>query len=139
MTTPAVGDRVRIERDETRYPSRGTWPELRGRVGTVVEINEDRKRPQLTEYGVSFGPTRCRPDGSLHGDDVVTWFKLYEITALAPVRHAEAPRALPGVKTPGRYELDIRNRQRGRGMLHLCAGDTHHVILEIEAENNCHE
>lgn len=47
-----VGDRVRIERDETRHPSRGTWPWFRGKTGTVVEINRDRKRPHLTEYGV---------------------------------------------------------------------------------------
>jgi hypothetical protein len=80
---PAVGDRVRIERDETRYPSRGTWPQFRGRTGTVIEVNEDRKRPHLTEYGVVFGATRKRPDGSLHGDDVTTWFKAHETSATA--------------------------------------------------------
>ncbi len=57
-----VGDRVRIERDETRYPSKGTWPRFRGRVGTVVEINADRQRPHLTEYGVAFGKVWPRPD-----------------------------------------------------------------------------
>jgi len=36
---PRVGDRVRIERDETRYPPRGTWPRFRGRRGTVVATN----------------------------------------------------------------------------------------------------
>lgn len=79
---PHVGDRVRIERDEDTYPSKGTWPQFRGRTGTVVQINTD-------EYGVDFGTTRRRPDGSLHGDDVVTWFKVYEMTpALAAVRRA---------------------------------------------------
>jgi ribosomal protein L21E len=34
-----VGDRVKIQRDETRYPSKGTWPQFRGKTGTVVEIN----------------------------------------------------------------------------------------------------
>lgn len=29
-----IGDRVRIERNETRYPSKGTWPQFRGRTGT---------------------------------------------------------------------------------------------------------
>jgi hypothetical protein len=82
----AVGDRVRIERDEARYSSKGSWPQFRGKTGTVVEINEDRKRPHLTEYGVSFGKTRRRPDGSLHGDDATTWFKRYELAALASQR-----------------------------------------------------
>jgi hypothetical protein len=92
-----IGDRVRIERDETLYPSKGTWPTFRGRVGTVVEINRDGKRPHLTEFGVSFGgKLRRRPDGSLHGNNVVTWFKGYELSplksggaALAAVRHAD--------------------------------------------------
>jgi ribosomal protein L21E len=49
-----IGDRVRIERDETRYPSKGTWPRFRGKTGTVVEIN-------LGEYGVAIG-VRCDSD-----------------------------------------------------------------------------
>jgi hypothetical protein len=89
----AVGTRIRVERDETRYPSRGTWPQFRGKTGTVVEINRDRKRPHLTEYGVSFGKTRTRPDGSLHGDDTVTWFKVYEMAALASQRPVASPQS----------------------------------------------
>ena len=42
-----VGDRVRIQRDETRYPSKGTWPHFRDKTGTVVEFN-------LGEVGVCF-------------------------------------------------------------------------------------
>ncbi len=86
-----VGARVRVERDETRYPSRGTWPWFRGRTGTVVEINVDGKRPHLTEYGVIFGATRRRPDGSLHGAGAVTWFKGYEVR---PTRVALAAQSL---------------------------------------------
>jgi len=85
-----VGTRVRIERDETCYPAKGTWPQFRGHTGTVVEINVDHKRPNLTEYGVVFGPVRRRPNGSLHGD-IVTWFKFYEITALGSQCHAGGP------------------------------------------------
>ncbi len=68
-----VGDRVRIARDEDRFPSKGTWPPFRGKTGTVVEINEDRQRPHLTEYGVSFGKVTEAPGsrrlvtGSVHG------------------------------------------------------------------------
>jgi len=99
-----VGDRVRIERDETRYPSKGTWPQFRGRTGTVVEVNADLKRPHLTEYGVSFGATRRRPNGSLHGDHVVTWFKVYEMTpAPAPVRPAGGRTAVPAIDGLQRY------------------------------------
>jgi hypothetical protein len=88
-----IGDRVRIERDETRYPSKGTWPQFRGKTGTVVEINTDTKHPHLTEYGIVFGSTRRRPNGSLHGNGVTTWFKAYELAALAAVCPA-------GVRSP---------------------------------------
>jgi len=59
---PRVADRVRIERDETGHPCKGTWPQFRGRTGTVVEINHDRKRPHLTEWAavLASGPTERR-------------------------------------------------------------------------------
>jgi len=78
--TMRVGDRVSIQRDETLYPSKGTWPQLRCRTGTIVEINTDRKRPHLTEYGVVFGAVRERPDrnGKPEGG-MPTWFKIYEL------------------------------------------------------------
>jgi hypothetical protein len=49
-----------------------------------VEINEDRKRPHLTEYGVAFGKVRSphRLTGSLVGDETTTWFKLHELVAV---------------------------------------------------------
>lgn len=96
---PRVGERVRIERDETRYPLRGTWPQFRGRAGTVVAINADRERPHLTEYGVVFGATRRRPNGSLAGSGTVTtWFKVHEITsALAAESDAEHSPAVPAM------------------------------------------
>jgi hypothetical protein len=86
-----VGDRVRVERDEARYPSKGTWPRFRGRTGTVIEVNVERRRPHLTEYGVVFGAVHHRPDGSIrpaNGRDVATFFKRHEIRALAPQRRA---------------------------------------------------
>ena len=58
-----VGDRVRIERDETLYPSKGAWPQFLGRTGTIIEVNVDRKRPRLTEFGVSFGKVTKALDG----------------------------------------------------------------------------
>jgi hypothetical protein len=99
-----VGVRVRVERDETRYPSKGTWPEFRGRTGTVVEINVDQKRPRRTEYGVVFGKVQHRTDGrgafSWSGNERITWFGAHEITSReVPQRHAGASRgrALVGV------------------------------------------
>ena len=72
---PTVGDRVRIERDETRYPSKGTWPQFRGRIGTVVEIN-------LGEYGVVFGKVRKpRSNGSIAMAEAV-WFQPYELRVI---------------------------------------------------------
>jgi hypothetical protein len=61
-----VGDKVRIERDETRHPSRGTWPQFRGKTGTVVEI---RSAPE--------GPAGKR---AFTWDQAsVAWFKRHEI------------------------------------------------------------
>jgi hypothetical protein len=88
---------VRIERDEARYPSKGTWPQFRGRIATVMAIIVDHKRAHLTEYGVVFGKTRPRrhPDGSLKGSEgILTWFKAHELT---PALAAEKP---VGRRTP---------------------------------------
>lgn len=87
MRNPQVGDAVRIERDEARYPSKGTWPQFRGRVGTVVEVNTDRKHAHLTEYGVVFA--KARTDGRGGQYSIVTWFKLHEMHALTPEVNAE--------------------------------------------------
>ena len=85
MSIITVGSRVRIERDETRYPSKGTWPQFRGKTGTVVEIN-------LGEYGVVFGKARSpRPNGSIAMAEAV-WFQPHEIRALAPERALSGPR-----------------------------------------------
>jgi hypothetical protein len=94
-----VGDRVRIERDETRHPSKGTWPQFRGRTGTVVEVNTDRGRPHLTEYGVVFIKATPRTDGrgGFNHSDVVTWFKAYEMQRVASERPAGA--RLPVLRT----------------------------------------
>jgi len=80
MSTPAVGARVRIERDETRFPSRGSWPRFRGKTGTVVETNRD-------EFGVVFGKVWPREDrpGVLRwsGQEPITWFRAHEIKQVA--------------------------------------------------------
>lgn len=80
---PQRGDRVRVERDEQRWPSRGTWPRYRGREGTVVTVNRTDR-----EYGVAFGSVRERANGSLSGSDVVTWFRAHELTVLDPALDA---------------------------------------------------
>lgn len=79
-----IGTQIRVERDEALYPSKGTWPRFRGRVGTIVEINRDRKHPHLTEYGVTFGKMR-KPDrfGSVSAGAATVWFKLRELTEIA--------------------------------------------------------
>lgn len=90
---PKPGDRIRIERDEERYPSKGTWAQFRGRIGTVVEVNVDRKRPHNTEFGVVFGSVHPREErpGTYRwsGSEPVTWFKLYEMRGLGPQCDAE--------------------------------------------------
>lgn len=100
MSTFAVGDRVRIERDETRYPSKGTWPQFRGKIGTVVQVNADRKRPHLTEYAVTFGKVR-KPNqyGTIPVGPDTYWFKARELENAGPQRDAErkAPTSVGGV------------------------------------------
>jgi hypothetical protein len=72
------GDRVRINRDEKLYPSRGTWPRYRNKPGVVVILNED-------EVGVEVGAVqaRYRGDGVTlqydHGQ--VAWFQRHELRA----------------------------------------------------------
>lgn len=86
--TLSVGDEVRIERDETRFPAKGTWSLYRGRVGTLVEVNEG-------EYAVVFGKVQRRPDGSLDGAGKA-WFAAHEVVAAdAPRTVAAAPGATP--------------------------------------------
>jgi hypothetical protein len=90
-----VGTKVRIERDETLYPSKGTWPQFRGKTGTVVEIN-------LGEYGVQFGnatPWNGRPGQFYRSSGSnVAWFRPYEVCPLAtsPAPH-RVPDGLLGV------------------------------------------
>lgn len=80
QSPPNIGARVRIERDEARYPSRGSWPRFRGKTGTVVEINRD-------EYGVVFSKVWPREDrpGVLRwsGQQPVTWFRTHELKRVA--------------------------------------------------------
>jgi hypothetical protein len=81
-----VGQVVRVERDETRYPSRGTWPRYRGRVGTVIRINTaDRK------IGVTFeavDPARVADPAQRRGIVNLSWFGPHELVHLEsrPVR-----------------------------------------------------
>ena len=67
---------MRTERDEARYPGRGTWPRFRGRTGIVIMTNRD-------ECGVAFGTVGYRADGSAKSGNVA-WFKSYEMRRLPP-------------------------------------------------------
>ena len=86
-----AGTPVRDERDEQRYPAKGTWAQFRGRTGTVVGINLDRDRPHLTEYAVCFGKVWRGATRLDWEAKQVAWFKRYEITApLASKSHADS-------------------------------------------------
>lgn len=93
-----IGERVRIERDETRYPSKGTWPRFRGRTGVVVEFN-------LGEVGVCFTKVTPRSDGRgkfRYDTTSVAWFQPYEVAhaGRAPQPGSAAATAVPGVTGP---------------------------------------
>lgn len=100
----APGSLVRIERDEARYPSRGTWPQLRGKAGTVVEHN-------LGEVGVSFGSVKPRTDGRgrfrWNSEDVY-WFQPYEVTATGRSVCGESPQRPEDSRTTPTPSLHTR-------------------------------
>ncbi|ANA86993.1 hypothetical protein SEA_STROSAHL_57 [Gordonia phage Strosahl] len=56
------GVRVVAKRDEEKYPSRGSWPQYRGKKGTVTGTN-------LGEIGVSF----------TNDDTTDAWFQPHEL------------------------------------------------------------
>ena len=95
MSGPRVGDRIRIERDETIHPSKGTWPQFRGRTGIVVEIN-------LGEYGVVFSKASPREDrpGVYRSSGPVTWFRDYEMVRVASAARAGVVRGSSPVSSP---------------------------------------
>jgi hypothetical protein len=68
-TSLRVGTSIIVQRDETRYPSKGTWPQFRGKTGAVIEIN--RAGRGATEYGIAFGKVQR----------VAAWFKAHELVA----------------------------------------------------------
>ncbi|AHG23834.1 hypothetical protein CH25_gp52 [Mycobacterium phage EagleEye] len=58
-----VGDKVTVERDEEKYPDRGTWSWFRGKKGVITGIAG-------SEIGVSFSG----------GSSADAYFKPYELT-----------------------------------------------------------
>jgi hypothetical protein len=66
-----VGDRVRVERNETRWRRTGSWRRYKGRTGTVVSLNTSDG-----EIGVSWlpsAPARSRKT------DAESWFLPHEL------------------------------------------------------------
>lgn len=97
-TSPKVGDRVRVQRDERCYPARGSWAQFRGRIGTVVVIIRDRARPDRTEFGVTFGKASAAVGHNARrvtrwDPTAVVWFRPHEVCPLdsAQARHGCAP------------------------------------------------
>jgi hypothetical protein len=112
-----IGQRVRVERDETLHPPRGTWPKYRGRTGTVVAINM-----RAREIGVLLGAVRAgmlmrRPDGrgyTGYAGDEVTWFEPHELRGIGDTPHGPvtAETGPTGLFTPDEPE----DRSDGRVM-----------------------
>ncbi|QFG04628.1 hypothetical protein PBI_KEZIACHARLES14_52 [Mycobacterium phage Keziacharles14] len=62
-----VGTRVTVERDEKKYPPRGTWRRFAGKTGVVTAVV---RGGGPVEYGVSFS----------RSGDTDAYFKAYELT-----------------------------------------------------------
>lgn len=67
LTVFTPGQKVKVQRDEKRWPSKGTWATFSGHTGVVETVNPDTKHPHLTEYGLT-----------LKGHGLV-WFKAWEL------------------------------------------------------------
>jgi hypothetical protein len=88
-----VGDHVSVARDESRWPSRGTWPQFRGRTGIIVEIRGG-------EYGIEFGTgPPPRPDGTSSAR-TEAWFQRHGIRH--PNLDRRRPRTLTSAPQTGR-------------------------------------
>jgi hypothetical protein len=80
-----VGDAVRVQRDEIKYPPRGTWTRHRGKPGFVVMVNASTE-VDPPEYGIVLTTTRpqWRKDEGhsnelLYDSDSVLWFAGHEL------------------------------------------------------------
>lgn len=64
-----IGTKVIVQRDEKKYPSRGTWPRFRGKKGTVSGTSHG-------EIGVQF----CNDNAFEPKNGADAWFQRYELT-----------------------------------------------------------
>lgn len=73
------GDWVRIQRDETRWPSRKSWPLFRGRIGRLFSENADAL------------PTRTHIEWSVIFDSgQVAWFVPTELVVIPRPKKGKA-------------------------------------------------
>jgi len=83
-----VGAIVRIERDQTRWPSKGSWSKYRGRSATIVSVNVEtldagpgtkpRNVPFHVEYGIAW-----KPGADLAATATDAWFLPHEVAVQA--------------------------------------------------------
>jgi hypothetical protein len=86
MSNFQVGDAVRVQRDETIRPPKGTWSRHRGKAGFVVVVNSSEE-VDPPEFGVILTTTRpqWRKDPAhaselVYDSDQLLWFAEYELT-----------------------------------------------------------
>jgi hypothetical protein len=63
-----IGTKVRVERDEVKYPPKGTWRNYRGKTGTVTGTSHG-------EVGVVF----CTDKSFTTDMRADAWFQRYEL------------------------------------------------------------
>lgn len=108
-----VGDRVRVERDESRWPSKGSWPRYRGKTGTVIVASN------YGEVGVDLN----------HQQKVTAWFLPHELTVERPAgvpqrRYVERSAAVEGSSAtalpPGRSRRSTGRESVTRAGCEVC-------------------
>lgn len=70
-----IGTKVVVQRDETKYPSKGSWPRFRGKRGVVTGTSHG-------EIGVSFSNDAGAPADA--------WFQRYELTEWKRKKRSDA-------------------------------------------------
>lgn len=81
MSSFKSGQQVRVERDETRWPSRGSWPRYRGKTGTIVLATRQGIIVQLDDPA-----DLSEPD---------SWFLPHELTPADPQKGSHTPSEAP--------------------------------------------
>ena len=77
-----VGDHIRVERDEKKYPSRGTWRRYSGKTGYICIVDESSYGVVLTVTRPPWRKDSGREHELSYDSDAILWFRPHELVVL---------------------------------------------------------